>query len=230
MKPHYTYLVALALLSLSAARIACRTTPSAGTASDPATQLAERVHRAAGGDRYAEVKELKFKFVVYEGGEKRFVADHRWDIERARDRVLWKDKTGVERDAIIDLGTNKAEGKIDGKKAEGPDREELAKKAYARWVNDTYWLILPLKLLDPGVHRTLEPQREYGGKKYDVLKLSFDHVGLTPGDQYWLFINPATAHIERWEMLLEGSKPPPEANSFTDYRAVGPLMLALDHL
>src|SRR6185436_20813973 len=101
---------------------------------------------------------------------------------------------------------------------------------YARWINDSYWLMLPLKLLDPGVVRTREEDRPWNGKTYQVLRLEFQKVGLTPGDRYWLFIDPKTARIERWEMVLEGQKPPAEGFAFVDYQPIGPLALPLDHV
>ncbi len=197
---------------------------------DPATELAASVKKNAGGDEMSKVAELKFKFVVYVKGEKKMQAEHRWDLLHSRDRVMWTDRNGTKRDAIVDLSTKKAEGTIDGKKPDDAAQKELGEKTYARWVNDSYWLMLPLKLLDPGVHRELEPQREVKGKKYDVLKLSFEKVGLTPGDVYWLYVDPATKEIARWEMQLQGEKGPPEGTTFEDYRKVGPLKLALNHV
>ncbi|NCQ34497.1 hypothetical protein GW813_05335, partial [bacterium] len=45
--------------------------------------------------------------------------------------------------------------------------------------------------------------------RYSILHMTFAHVGLTPGDQYWLFINPTSHRIDRWEMKLEGQEGPP---------------------
>jgi hypothetical protein len=174
-------------------------------------RLATRVRAAAGGDRLAEVAQIDFTFVVYDGEKRIFEAKHRWDLRGARDRATWTDREGVARDVVVDLKTRSDE------------------KAYARWVNDSYWLMLPLKLLDPGVVRTLEAPRVIEGRRCEVMRLSFDRVGLTPGDVYWLFIDPATDRIVRWEMVLEGQAPPPKVTSFEDYRAIGPLLLAHDH-
>jgi hypothetical protein len=183
------------------------------TATDAASRLAQRVHESAGGSKLDQVAELRFTFVVMDGDKKLFEAAHKWDRLHARDRVAWTDKTGTHRDVVVDLASHAADD-----------------PGYARWVNDSYWLMLPLKLLDPGVHRKLEDQRDWRGKKYDVLRLSFDHVGLTPGDMYWLYVDPTSARIERWEMKLEGQKEPPHGNDFSKHTAIGPLTLALDHV
>lgn len=205
-----------ALLLLSTA---CAASRGAGPADDPATALARRVHAAAGGERLSQVAEIDFDFVVEADGQRKLTAHHRWDLVNNSDHVRWTDRQGVAHDVIVHLATRTATAGA-----------EEAKAGYARWVNDSYWLVLPLKLLDPGVVRTLEAPRSYQGKSYQVLRLSFEHVGLTPGDVYWLFIDPESARIERWEMLLEGDQPPAEGTSWEDHRPLGPLVLAHDHV
>lgn len=196
---------------------------------DPATALARRVFLRAGGDHLDQVGELAFSFVVERAGVRKMAADHRWDLRGGRDRVRWTRKDGVRADATVDLANRTGQGTLDGRPAEGEALAHLLSDAHARWVNDAYWLVVPLKLLDAGVHRSLDLPRTRAGKKYEILRLTFDQVGLTPGDIYWLFIDPETAQIERWEMLLQGESPPPEAATFEDLRDVGPLRLALDH-
>jgi hypothetical protein len=219
-------------LALAALLAACATEkPAAPIApKDPARALAEKVFAAAGGNRLGEVAELTFRFVVLDGDKRIFEALHRWDLKGWRDRVTFTDRKGVRYDIVVDLKTKAARGTKDGAPAAGADLEELSKKAYARWVNDAYWLAMPLKLLDRGVNLTAEAPRDYEGKRYEILKLSFGQVGLTPGDNYWLFIDPETYRVVRWEMLLQGDSPPPQGVSWQDYRAVGPLWLAHDHV
>lgn len=199
---------------------------------DAASQLARKVVASAGGGDLGKVAELKFRFVVYDGTTKRADIEHRWDLRAGRDRVIWTDKNGVRRDATVDLATKEAEGTVDGKAPDAAGKADLSKQAYGRWVNDSYWLLMPVKLLDPGVNLAREAPREHGGKKYEILKLSFGQVGLTPGDNYWLFVDPDAGRVERWEMKLEGNKgdKPPPGSSWTDYRAVGPLHLAMNHV
>ncbi len=200
----------------------------AHAADTPAVALARGVATAAGRARFGEVAQLRFRFVVTNGAERVADAFHRWDLRGARDHVTWTED-GHAYDVIVDLRARSATGTLDGAALTGPASQEAGAKAYERWVNDAYWLLLPLKLLDPGVTVTLEPAREHAGKQLEVLALQFAHVGLTPGDRYWLYVDPQTARIERWEMVLEGETTPPRGTSFARYTDVGPLHLALDH-
>lgn len=204
--------------------------PFASTSTDAASRLALRAWIEAGGQRWPEVAQLDFTFVVTDGAETKASVQHRWDLRKNRDRVAWKDKAGVVRDVVVDLGTKQGEALVDGHRVEGDARTDALEKAYARWVNDSYWLLLPLKTFDPGVTRALEAPREHGGVTYDVIRLEFGDVGLTPSDRYWLFFDRTTGRIARWEMVLQGDAPPPKGNSWIDYRPVGPLVLAHDHV
>ena len=89
------------------------------------------------GKRAAErigpnVKTIDFTFAVEKGGETLVSAEHHWDVVAQTDRVKWKGK---------EVTVNLAD----------PATDEDAKAAYARWVNDSYWLLAPLKLKDRGL-------------------------------------------------------------------------------
>lgn len=195
----------------------------AASGAAPADGLAREVWRAAGGESLPQVGQLDFRFVVQDAGETVFEAAHRWDRRAGRDRVTWADRQGVLHDAIVWLGDRRACGHLDGEPAEGEALAALAEAAYARWVNDAYWLMVPLKVLDPGVQRRVvgegDPRR---------LELTFAGVGLTPGDRYVLDID-AAGRLTRWEMSLEGAEPPPTGVTFEGHQSVGPLTLPLDH-
>jgi len=190
--------------------------------------VATRVTRAVGDP--SRVYALAFRFVVMQNGERAFEAMHHWDRLRERDLVEWTGRDGKARRAVVDLRTHRACGTIDGVVAADTDLDALSEQAYQRFINDSYWFVMPLKLEDPGVHLVREAPRERDGTRYSILHMTFAHVGLTPGDQYWLFINPTSQRIDRWEMKLEGQEGPPTGTSFTDYRDVAGLMLAHDHV
>jgi hypothetical protein len=61
-----------------------------------------------------------------------------------------------------------------------------------------------------------------------VVRFSFDKVGLTPGDVYWMWVNRDTGLVDQWHMKLQGSKPEDEPSVvlFRDYRRFGGLLIS----
>jgi hypothetical protein len=109
------------------------------------------------------------------------------------------------------------------------DPAEMLTFGYRRFINDTYWLLMGFKTFDPGVTREyVGQQADAGGALHDVVKLSFDKVGLTPGDQYWMWVNRDTGLVDQWHMMLEGSKPEdkPGVILFHDYHRFGGLLIS----
>lgn len=178
MKTSFLLLLAIAFLPLFL---------SAADDSARAEQLAQEVWKAAGGPNWPEVKTIDFTFAVEKNGTVVARAEHHWDVPAWTDRVQWKDK---------DVTVNLAD----------PGTDEKAKAAYARWVNDSYWLLAPLKLRDRGLHVAFEGTKEMDGAKREVLRLSFDKVGLTPTDNYRLYIDPASKRVTSWDYMPEGGK------------------------
>ncbi|HUH32821.1 MAG TPA: hypothetical protein VLZ28_02650, partial [Daejeonella sp.] len=109
---------------------------------------------------------------------------------------------------------------INGKPVPDSLNEVEIKKAYGYFINDSYWLLAPLKLEDPGVSVTLDAPEEVEGTLCDVLHLDFNKVGLTPGDQYWLYVDSGTGLIKRWKFLLQGKSEPGTFN-WTKYKDLG---------
>jgi hypothetical protein len=116
---------------------------------------------------------------------------------------------------------------------------QLLETGYGRFLNDTYWLLMPLKMRDPGVNLDYDGEKKIDGHIYDVVKLTFDHVGLTPGDTYWVYVNRETHLIDRWEYILEGGAERPDDRKsastkaqerrlwiWKDWQSFGPVKLA----
>jgi hypothetical protein len=171
-------------------------------------QLANAVWKASGGENWPNVKAIDFTFAVEKGGKTLASAEHHWDVAAQTDRVRWKGK---------DVTVNLADPGTDG----------AAKAAYARWVNDSYWLLAPLKLKDRGIHLADEGKKEMDGVEREVIRLSFDQVGLTPGDQYRLYIDPSTKLVGSWDYMPEPGKS--THGTWENYQKSGGLTLATEH-
>jgi hypothetical protein len=204
---------ALSLAPLLWCLLALQTTRPAAEPAPPsrlseADALAAAVAEASGAAVWPKVSRLRFTFNVESEGKLAMSADHDWDVRANKATVTWKGKS-----VTIDLAD--------------PGDSDDAKTAFQRWTNDTYWILMPLKLFDAGVVRTLQPDQQHDGRTYRVLRLSFQGVGLTPGDQYDLLIDPETHLVRHWDYM-----PNPERKarfSWDNYQPYGGLKLAVEH-
>ena len=228
------------MIVLAAAACATPPAPTSGRAasSQPALaagnsrahQLGRSIVAHSGFEGLHEIGQLDFHFVFKVDGKP--VADryHRWDLQNGRDRIAWTDKAGSKHEAWLDVASRRAVGTRDGQLVTAPaELDALSEKAYALYINDTYWLMMPLKLFDPGTKLEIEEPETIDGTPFKVLRLSFSDVGLTPGDVYRLYIDEGEFRIHRWQMLLQGKADKPRDATWEDYRPVGSLLLSHRH-
>jgi hypothetical protein len=72
-------------------------------------------------------------------------------------------------------------------------------KGKALWINDSYWLVMPWKLQDPGVNLTyVKTEQLSNGTTADILQLTFNAVGVTPENKYWLYVDKEDHLIKQW--------------------------------
>lgn len=196
--------------STDATTLAERFTPeSAGDS------LALRVYEAHGGAAWERAPYLRFDFAVEQGEQENVVAQHLWNRETGAYRVEWS-RNGTDWVALLDLHSDDEPpvGTVfeDGQEVAGTAAEEPLQQAYQRYINDTYWLLAPLKVLDPGVNRTYDAEASTSDR--EVLHLTFGDVGLTPDDQYWLHIDPETNRITGWAFHLGNMPDDAERRAF----------------
>jgi hypothetical protein len=206
MKPHIAIIVSLFALTAAAAR-------AADESADKGQQLATDLWKASGGEDWAKVKEVHFTFVVENEGKPLFSAQHVWNVPAGTDEVKWKDKQGKDHQVTANLATPASDG------------EE--KTAYARWVNDSYWLLAPLKIRDRGVKVEAGGPKELNGVIYETLRLSFDQVGLTPTDHYVFYLDPLTKLPHAWDYIPKSGEG--MQATWEKYQTFGGLNLATEH-
>lgn len=221
---------------LDAAPPAAKMPPPArpmGSADARSAAVVKQLTDAMGGQRTWDVLPfIRFDFVVVREGKEVARFKHWWDKRSGRCRVEGPDDKGRTVTAIFTLkdrkGKSFTEGIADTDKA---NIENIIQMGYERWVNDTYWLVMPFKLRDPGVNlKYARAQKTTDGRQYDVIQVSFDAgVGITPGDRYWVYVNRGTHLVDRWEMLLQGQKPPPGSATWEGWTRIGPVKLATMH-
>jgi len=192
-----------------------------------ADAVAHRAIDMLAGPSWEKARYFAFTFNVEREGKNLASWSQRWDRYTGDYRVSGK-RNGE--DLVVVMNTNTKTGKAWKNGQPVADPAELLTFGYRRFINDTYWLLMPLKALDPGVHRESDGEKAGTcGQKYDVVHLSFDAgVGLTSADNYWMWVNRDTGLVDEWHMKLQGSPADekPEQVVFHDYHRIGGLLIS----
>lgn len=172
-----------------------------------ADSLAMRITLASGGlDAWDKLPVLRFDWAVQNDSAETFRRYHLWNKAADLYRVEWpvgEDSTlvAVFSPSTFDPDAPTGQVAINGDTLSGDEKAEQLVSAHGRYINDSYWLLAPLKVLDPGVRRELAPDSGLG-----VLAMSFEGVGLTPGDRYWIESDPETGLMTGWTYVLQSSQ------------------------
>ena len=220
--------------------IGCANEPTPPPASEPDTEsfavpletradsVAFRLVEASGGfEAWNALPVLRFEYGFERDGQQQVAARHYWDKHHNRYCVEWpggEDSTYV---GIFSAWPDSGQVYVNGTLLDGDAGEAALATAHRRTINDTYWLLAPLKVFDDGVTRSYVP--DSSSATTDVIKLSFSNVGLTPGDQYWLSVDRESGRLRQWTFVLEGN-PRPLSFKWTDYYQLngpaGPVLLS----
>lgn len=179
-----------------------------GEADSASALWTKKVWDALGGkQRFDETRYISFDFSVVSNGKEVSKHRHVWDKHRNRYRVEGKNRAGEVYSVVFsDLNEKKGAAWVNGQIQSGDALKKQLDYGYGRYINDTYWLIMPWKWRDDGVRLRYDGTQKDSitGKTLQTLHLSFTQVGLTPGDQYWVMIDPVTSRMESWKFLLQG--------------------------
>jgi len=206
-------------------------------AAHPAPMVIDWVWAYSGGkDAYEKARYLEFTWASEKDGTIVKSREHMWDRYTGDYVLKMKDrKTGDDLAMYFNVDTKKGTAYRNGEVEEGAAGMELVELAYAVFINDTYWLLAPLKLQDYGTrvvtlgHSDLEHIHEFDAinhrvdqrkddeghthdpkvpehdpeKDYVAIRVFFAKpVGLTPGDQYWLYLTH-DGQVVKWDYKLE---------------------------
>jgi len=193
----------------------------AGDSAPEAVKLAERLMTALGGEEaWGATHFLRFRFADFR--------THYWDKWSGRHRLELTSREGDAWVVLENVVSREGRAFKNGAEVSGEELAQALERAHAAWINDTYWLLMPYKLRDPGVTLAWEGKEEIDGIAYDKVRLSFDHVGLTPGDRYWVYLNPETGLVDRWAYILESYEEGRPATAWTwgGWQRYGGILLA----
>ncbi|HKK27736.1 MAG TPA: hypothetical protein VKB18_06610 [Gemmatimonadota bacterium] len=209
---------------------------AAGTPADSAAYFACRLMSAEGGRAaWKRTRYLAFHWIVDQGGQA--VADraHRWDRRTGRYRLSFTPRDGKPFLALFDFesmrsDTTPPEGDVwvGGRKLDGAARDSALHRAYAIAINDSYWLLMPLKWDDPGVHLAYEGRTTLSDStSYPTVHLTFESgLGVT-NDEYWAFLDPESGRMAAWRYHLQGQEEKGPLIWWKGWRAFGPQGLEL---
>ncbi|MHC4446174.1 MAG: hypothetical protein ACYSXF_00015 [Planctomycetota bacterium] len=194
--------------------------------SDPeAVALAKDVMRRMGGAAaWDRTRYLTWSFF----GRRR----HVWDKHTGQVRID-VERRKVEEPVVILMNVNTKKGRAWKGSAEVADPDELAElldTGEAAWINDSYWLVMPYKLLDSGV--TLHALGEgtmADGRSADILELTFYNVGRTPENKYHVYVDRESGLVEQWAFFAEREDQEPRfVCPWANWKRYGRIMLSGD--
>jgi hypothetical protein len=188
------------------------------------------MQRLGGEEAWKATRFLRFDFAVESDGKTVMRRAHTWDRRTGRYRVEGKDGEGRDVIVLMSLWTRKGQAWVGGEPAAGEELTKLLEAGYAWWTNDAYWLLMPYKMRDDGVTLGYAGLEAKQTGTWDKVLLTFESVGLTPKDKYWVFVNRKTDLVDRWEYVLKGEDAAPTPWEWSGWKEYGDIMLADDRV
>ena len=178
--------------------------------------------QALGGtEAWNKTRYLRFDFAVDRDGKTVMRRAHTWDKWTGRYRLEATTREGDPYLVLLNIGSKDGRAWLKGSELQGDEARKYLEQGYAAWVNDTYWLLMPYKMKDPGVALALDGEATKGGETWDKLRLTFDNVGLTPKDKYWAYVSRKTGLVDRWDYVLKGESKPPTTFTWQNWKKYG---------
>lgn len=171
------------------------------------------------------------------GGRKAWDATHyiAWDFFGAR-YLTWDKQSSdvhihIKKDNVkmlFNLKTMKGSANKNGTALEGEDLTKTLEKGRKIWINDSYWLVMPFKLKDDGVTlRYVKEDKSADNQPCDVLQLTFEQVGVTPENKYYVFVDKVSHLVAQWQFFGKASDEKPQfTNPWLDYTQHGSIKLS----
>jgi hypothetical protein len=205
-----SFVIALVFLSFS--------TSTAQTSKNPAAMV-QQIETAMGGvENYNNIKFITWDFSKRKLYWNKWTGDVR--IESPKDTL------------VILVNVNTVKGKVF--KNNELLNENAAKKWLNKgknwWINDSYWLVMPWKLQDPGVTlKYVKTEALENGNTADVLQLTFTDVGVTPENKYHIFVDQTDNLIKQWAFFTNFNDDTPRFTMpWDNYQNAGNILLSFN--
>ncbi|MGH9470319.1 MAG: hypothetical protein ACRD1N_08255 [Terriglobia bacterium] len=175
---------------------------------DPkAVEIANTMQNAMGGlANWQKARFVRFDFIVKNGSKTMLDRSHLWDKWNGRYRLEEKTKDGKSEVVLFNSANKEGSVYIDGNTVQGDEASKDLQQAYAAYINDSWWLAMPWKWLYPGSNLKYLGERRRGHELFDVVELTFNSVGLTPGDMYHAWVSRQSHLMTHWDYVLQSHK------------------------
>ena len=188
-----------------------------------AIALADLTMKAMGGRQaWDETRYIAWNFFG--------VRHHIWDKHTGNVRIEWNDRESNETIIVLtNIRTNEGRAWRNGAEIEEPEAlANMLQRGEGAWINDSYWLLMPYKLKDPGVTLNyLGEKMMEDGRPAEVLQLTFTDVGNTPQNKYHVYIAKDTQLIEQWDYFSNADDSEPGFKiPWRDWKRHGRIMLS----
>jgi hypothetical protein len=190
--------------------------------SDPAAvELADSIMTAMGGrENWNNTRYISWNFF----GRRNLV----WDKTQGRVRIeSIPDSTTY----LVNVNTLEGRVQIKGQELTEPDSlKRMLTRAKSIWINDSYWLVMPFKLKDTGVTlKYLGEDTTANGVMANVLELTFNNVGDTPGNKYRLYVDVKDNLVKQWAYYKDAAQDSAsQVWPFDNYKKYGNILLSAD--
>jgi len=148
-----------------------------------AERLADDMLKAMNYEAYQQLEEIRWTF----RDSHHFV----WRKKVDSVTVKWDDYK-----AIFCTKTLDGEASLSGKPLTGKLEKKALNKAWELFANDSFWLVAPFKIRDPGTSRELVSTAIGNG-----LLVTYSSGGVTPGDSYLWILNAQNRPVA-WQMWV----------------------------
>lgn len=146
-----------------------------GIRSKNADELAMKMLTALNYKAYKDTRFLEWSFA---NGKHHY----RWDKDTDTVFVAWGDHK-VKLDLKVPAKSSVAKDKTP---LEGQEKEKLIKKATSFFNNDSFWMVAPFKVFNPGTERSIVTLKD----GTQALLVTYTSGGDTPGDSYLWKLRP----------------------------------------
>ncbi len=149
-----------------------------------------------------------------------------WDKEQNRVRI-----DIPKSEMVIALNMGDMTGKVWQAGEEMVQADSLKKyldRGKRIWINDSYWLVMPFKLKDSGVTLTYVGEDTTStGIQADVVRLTFENVGVTPQNAYDVWIDYDKKQVRQWAYYSDAANAEPNfVLPWSDYNQYGDILLS----